>query len=70
MKNLILLLVILICLMGCFLKTPDHIKDENGKAYIMVSIEDCEYIKTPNTYGYALTHKGNCNNPIHRGRNE
>lgn len=29
-------------------------------------IEGCEYIVSKNSYGNSLTHKGNCNNPIHQ----
>jgi len=35
------------------------------RIYEVFIIENCEYIKTPNTYGYSLTHKGNCTNHIH-----
>ena len=30
------------------------------------NIEGCQYIVTKNSYGNGLTHKGNCNNPIHK----
>lgn len=31
----------------------------------VVVIEGCEYFVCSNHYGPVITHKGNCNNPIH-----
>lgn len=42
----------------------------NGVDYQVVVIDSCEYIigRDDNPYngGYFLSHKGNCNNPIHK----
>jgi hypothetical protein len=33
----------------------------------IVILDNCEYISGQTSYGYnVLTHKGNCNNPIHK----
>jgi uncharacterized protein YcfL len=35
----------------------------------IVTIENCEYIKNQvHGFRHVLTHKGNCKNPIHKGK--
>lgn len=69
MKKLIVLFSAII-LMGC---NEHKTVLDDGDYFIKVRITDpniviidgCEYIQYK-TYGYhAITHKGNCNNPIH-----
>lgn len=33
--------------------------------YVIVKIEDCEYIYMGHGQSQTIIHKGNCNNPIH-----
>lgn len=34
--------------------------------YEVVMIDNCQYIVTGTSgYGFSITHKGNCNNPMH-----
>lgn len=42
----------------------------NGKVkYRQVTIDSCQYLGFETVYDYMVyTHKGNCNNPIHRGK--
>ena len=78
MKYLILLISVLL-LMGCNLPSnlfkPYHnlevigsIGSQNMFSAILYSavIEDCEYLYIAG--GRGFTHKGNCSNPIHGGR--
>jgi hypothetical protein len=32
----------------------------------VVTIDDCQYIRSWNGHGYSLTHKGNCTNSLHK----
>ena len=59
---------VLLGLSGC--QRPEGPRTSGAsKNYIVVSIDDCEYIECD--YGifeqrvYSLTHKGNCTNKIH-----
>lgn len=52
---------------------PSGSKVEMDQSYTVVEIEGCEYIQISFMRGlqsgyYAITHKGNCKNPIHKRR--
>jgi len=68
MKKLLFLTTVVL-LAGCEGRPKPNVVDTLGGAYYIVKIEDCEYIRF-SSYGsnYGITHKGNCNNPIHRLR--
>jgi len=53
------ILLVMCCLFSC--------NNGKGKKSIDVQIIDgCEYIVSRNSYGNIVSHKGNCNNPIHK----
>jgi len=71
MKHLIyLLLIAATCFIGC---SYDNGNDKSIKGEInglydlkVIIIDGCEYFKYRTYMGYlSITHKGNCNNPIH-----
>jgi hypothetical protein len=44
---------------------------DTGKGYVIKTIDGCQYLEVSSLIGanngyYSITHKGNCNNPIHR----
>lgn len=56
--------MILICVM--FFAGCDGCDMYSHKAkYNIERMDGCEYIVSHNAYGNILTHKGNCDNPIH-----
>jgi hypothetical protein len=57
MKKIIIVLICVSFLVSCQKATNS---DE------LQIIDGCEYIVTRNGQGNGLTHKGNCNNPIHK----
>ncbi len=62
------LLLIVILFASCSPNGKEKvIEDNNTKPrhdYKVVIIDRCEYIEVADGY-YSLTHKGDCNNPIH-----
>lgn len=75
MKKLLIILLLPLCF-GC--ATPTHemeankadiiLTTENGSEWISVhevTIEGCQYFYSAGNRQGALSHKGNCNNPIH-----
>ena len=76
MKNLLLIIAV-VQITGC-LKTDQETKDYNvGKVgnlkqcIVTTEIDGCEYLvgHVPGgDYGWVMTHKGNCNNPIHKNK--
>ena len=65
MKKLLLLIIPLI-LLGC--GSPKERAERVANNYFVITIDSCEYIiaKAPlGDYGWLLSHKGNCKNPIH-----
>lgn len=52
----------------------DNAQTATANRYEIVVIEECQYIvvengyRGMNNYSYAITHKGNCTNPIHETR--
>jgi hypothetical protein len=53
------ILLVMCCLFSC--------NDGKGKISTDVQVIDgCEYIVSRNSYGNVVSHKGNCNNPIHK----
>lgn len=41
----------------------------DGMTIQLFEFEGCQYLKTSVKGGYSVTHKGNCNNPIHKSNN-
>lgn len=55
-------ILILLCMWGLY-----QIEEKRKAPPATVIIEECEYLKNRGYNGYfALTHKGNCSNPIHK----
>jgi hypothetical protein len=65
MKNFIFYSSLLICV-SC--TRGNELKNENVfKNYEIIKIDGCEYIQYGSSHGYLhVTHKGNCDNPIHK----
>ena len=73
-----ILMVSLICLLGdCDNRTTDGTMGTKTEAYFgettveLIKYDGCEYLifYTPRFSGrYAVVHKANCNNPIHKQR--
>ena len=63
------LLLIVILLASCTPNGKEKFIEYNNTDpifdYRVVVIDKCEYIEVANGSSYSLTHKGNCNNPIH-----
>ena len=57
MKKLILVLFVSIIAFSC---NTAHVSEE------VQIIDGCEYIVSRNSYGNVVSHKGDCNNPIHK----
>lgn len=51
-------------LFGC--KKPQRTYKVDGITIQLFDFDGCQYLKTSVKGGYSVTHKGNCNNPIHR----
>lgn len=66
MKNLILL-ALLIGMMGCASQSSSDqmFRDTTVDDPMIVTIDNCEYIQYRVREHDAITHKGNCKNPIH-----
>lgn len=68
------LLVIAFCVLvaGCDSSPNGGYSGASPQSYETIVIEQCQYIQVvngpsfANFYSYSLTHKGNCNNPIHK----
>jgi len=67
-KPFTLLLITLLMLMGCETNVPTKHNGAtiNGEIIRETKIDSCEYLYTIVHGGVTLTHKGNCNNPIHK----
>lgn len=71
MKKLSLILLIA-CVVGCKGNTSQVIQttytdtEVNGYTIRIFKYEGCEYILMGNGNAQAISHKGNCNNPIHK----
>ena len=71
MKRLILALAI-VGLVSCTEPGTTELKKETTYLTIdnynikVVTIDSCEYLWVPKYKGVGLTHKGNCNNQIHK----
>ena len=74
MKNLIRFLILVLILPAIFVvacqPAPEGQRITTKTGHTIVVIESCEYIEVDEGIGqyrvYALTHKGNCKNPIHK----
>jgi hypothetical protein len=71
MKKHFLSLFIVVVLGSCNNPPPESAKDagdipevESGKLFT-ITIEGCEYLSWRYDRSLGITHKGNCNNPIH-----
>ena len=71
MKRGILILA-LIGLVSCTEEETVEVKKETINSTIdayavkIVTIDSCQYLWVPKYKGAGLSHKGNCNNPIHK----
>lgn len=66
MRTLVMIIAI-IFMVAC--ETPDGDRTKK-EGYSILTIDGCEYIEVSSMIGsnngyYSITHKGNCNNPIH-----
>jgi hypothetical protein len=62
----IILIILALFLMGCG-SYENRARSIESK-YVIIIIDSCEYIvsKAPlGDYGWLMSHKGNCKNPIH-----
>ncbi len=68
MKNKLILLAVTIGMMGCGVQNCEEemFKNTNLDNPKIVIIDGCDYIQFRTHNFYAVTHKGNCTNPIHR----
>lgn len=67
MKTITFLLLLAFC-SGCGREDTAKAKEptDNIVKFKIVIIDGCQYFNWIDRYGYgSLTHKGNCNNPIH-----
>jgi hypothetical protein len=53
---------------GCSIQ-DDNTYKVNGVTINEFEFQGCDYLKTPVSQGYSITHKGNCKNPIHKLNN-
>lgn len=44
--------------------TPKHKQERPSDWYSIITIENCQYLQSDAVKAF-ITHKGNCNNPIH-----
>lgn len=71
MKSRIFLLLVFV-LACCWVWTASNPSNArtfaiiSGSAAEIVRIDGCQYLKTYVHGGYALAHKGDCDNPVHR----
>jgi hypothetical protein len=83
MKKLILFTLAVGMIAGCRGPVTEKVKPSKTEAYQRVydfdfayvyefKIDGCEYLSIDPTHDdlQALTHKGNCKNPIHKGENK
>lgn len=70
----VLLIVFIACMVtiGCSEeKNPDRVNSETvehgfGRGVSIITVDSCQYVWVARGYGAGLSHKGNCNNPIHK----
>lgn len=71
MKRLLIIGLIAASLVGC-VQPPIVDGELNKNHFQIIHYEGCEYIIVEygypgyDTYSFSITHKGNCNNPIHK----
>ena len=70
-KKKLLIIALAILMMGCEETTVDRKSTEHVVSYINnplqeITIEGCQYLYGEWGNATVLTHKGNCNNPIHQ----
>jgi hypothetical protein len=78
MKNKLFLLALAIGMVGCYdvnveRKQTDYVIRGGNNPLTIVVVDSCEYLHGEWGNATVLTHKGNCNNPIHKhngGNNE
>lgn len=61
-----LVILAIIALIGCMPDT-EQMQRESRAELRVIRIDGCQYLAwgTPGWSSYAITHKGNCDNPIH-----
>lgn len=68
-NKLVLTVILLATVGGCNFEPPDGTVGPSNVPYNIRYIEGCQYIEVDSGFGhsrvYSLTHKGNCNNPLH-----
>ena len=69
-RRVIMMASIGMMLASCVQKghSNDPPKELNSRYYKIVVVDGCEYITvgSPGYSDFAITHKGNCSNPIHQ----
>ena len=70
MRSLIYLTILCLTVVGCVennTPTAQYKQDAEVAGFEIITIDSCQYIYRWDGYhaGSAITHKGNCNNPIH-----
>ena len=66
-------MVIVLLPIGCADKSKPYVHIQTYNCdynYETVVIEGCQYIYIPNGQAAVMSHKGNCNNPVHQYRIE
>lgn len=69
MKSKLMIFLLPILIMGCEPTNPTNPKEFENTGILFpktVVIDSCEYIEYRGYYSIYITHKGNCNNPLHK----
>ena len=71
MKNKLLILALAIGMVGCYdvnvkHESTDYVIRGGNNPLTIVVVDSCEYLYGEWGNATVLTHKGNCNNPIHK----
>jgi len=65
MKHTLTIILLLIVSAGCKGPESDRVSNTEDPRYVVVKIDDCEYITSKYSRDVFLIHKGNCSNRIH-----
>jgi len=66
MKKLTVSILAIVLLAGCKGDPNNNYTPTEDTRYIIIKIQECEYIKAAYRSDVPLIHKANCNNPIHK----
>lgn len=69
MRQLLIFAILGIVLIGCdYGITPNYQKTipSGNRAIESIEFDECEYVYLRRMGSVAITHKGNCKNPIHK----